>query len=161
MATNPLAFERDYEFPRLIVWDALVDPDLVSGWLAEAEIEPQAGGAYNLTWQHRLGQPTTHGRITVLQSLERLIVDSTDAGIITFELEELPIGSRGTSTRLRVTVALHLEPSAVSRVQADWLVNLDQLEDLLRGHPVDWSNWDRDRRAAWAHYLGDIENSTA
>lgn len=161
MGTDPLVFERDYEFPRLIVWDALVDPDLVSGWLAEAEITPRPGGEYNLTWQHQPGRRVTFGRIAVMQQPERVIVDTTDAGIITFELEELLVGNRGTSTRLHVTVDLDTEPASTARLQADWLVNLDQLEDLLRGHPVDWSQWQRDRHAAWAHYLGDIENSTA
>ena len=138
MSTLPLVFERDYEFPRVIVWDALVDSELVSGWLAEAEIVPEVGGQYNLTWPRR-NAASTFGRITVLQSLERLWVETTDAGRLQFELEELPGGSRGTSTRLRLTVDVEIEPAFAPRVQADWELALEQLEELLRGHPVDWN----------------------
>lgn len=159
-----MIFECDFEFPRVIVWDALVDPDLVSGWLAEAEISPEVGGEYNLHWEHRAGQPATPGRITVMQPLERLDVDTADAGRIQFELAELPVGNRGTSTRLRVTLddAVDIiDAGSAARLKADWLTNLDQLEDLLRGHPVDWANWDRDRHDAWFRHLGEAENSTA
>jgi uncharacterized protein YndB with AHSA1/START domain len=160
MGTIPLVFERDYEFPTLIVWDALVDAELVSGWLGEATITPEAGGEYNVVWPHRPTQAATFGRITLLQPLERLWVDTTDAGLLQFELEELSGGSRGTSTRLRLIVEIDIEPVFAPRVQADWLMNLEQLEDVLRGHPVDWANWDRDRQATWTQYLEDEQNST-
>lgn len=156
-----LIFECDFEFPRVIVWDALLDPDLVSGWFAEALITPEVGGEYNLRWAHREGQPRTPGRISVMHPLERLDVDTTDAGRIRFELTELPVGSRGTSTRMRVTVDASGDVVLDARAKADWLTNLDQLEDLLRGHPVDWANWDRDRHDAWIRHLGEAENSTA
>jgi hypothetical protein len=32
------------------------------------------------------------------------------------------------------------------------MIGLDQLEELLRGHPVDWANWDRDRMGTWTEY---------
>lgn len=151
MGDSALVFECDYEFSRVIVWDALVDPDLVSGWLAEAAITAEVGGEYNLRWVHRMGRPDTFGRITDLQPLERLAVDTSDSVLVTFELLELPGGLRGASTRLHVTVD---GPEADARVKADWLTNLDQLEDLLRGHPVDWANWDRDRYESWRRHLG-------
>lgn len=161
MAESALVVEGDFEFPRVIVWDALLDPDLVAGWLAEAAISPEVGGQYNLRWMHRSGRPESFGRITVLDPLERLGVDTTDAGRLQFDLLELPVGSRGTSTRLRVTVAGSGDVLLDTRAKADWLTNLDQLEDLLRGHPVDWANWDRDRHAAWFRHLGEARNSTA
>ena len=161
MGESQLVFESDYEFPRVIVWDALVDPVLVSGWLAEATITPQVGGEYNLHWVHRAGQPVTPGRITVMHPLERLDVDTTAAGRLQFELLELPGGSRGTSTRLRVTVDSSGDVVLDAPAKADWLTNLDQLEDLLRGHPVDWSHWDRDRHEAWFQHLDEAQNSTA
>jgi uncharacterized protein YndB with AHSA1/START domain len=153
-----LRFERDYEFSRVIVWDALIDADLVSGWLAEAVIVPVVGGEYTL---RRLHQPEALGRISELQPLQRLEVEAGPLGVITFELDEFEGGSRGTSTRLRVEIALTIEPVFESRVKADWLTNLDQLEDLLRGHPVDWANWDRDRHESWTVHLEEVENSTA
>jgi len=148
-----LAFERDYEFAPVIVWDALLDADLVSGWLAEAAVDPVVGGQYNLHWVHRPGQPASLGRITVLQPLQRLHVDTTTVGLLRFELEEFEGGNRGTSTRLSLQVDVDVEPVFASRVRADWLTTLDQLDDLLHGHPVDWQHWDRDRHEAWSQYL--------
>jgi uncharacterized protein YndB with AHSA1/START domain len=157
-----LVLECDFEFPRVIVWDALVDPDLVSGWLAEAVITPEVGGEYNLRWDHRAGQPATPGRVAVMHPLERLDVDTAGAGRIQFELAELPVGSRGTSTRLRVIVddaVEGIDAGSAARLKADWLTNLDQLEDLLRGHPVDWAHWDRDRHEAWLRHLGEAQRA--
>jgi uncharacterized protein YndB with AHSA1/START domain len=154
---SALVLECDYEFSPAIVWDALVDPDLVSGWWADAAITPEAGGEYNLRWLHRPGQPDTFGRITDMQPLERLTVDTSDSVLVTFELTERPGGLRGTSTRLKVTID---GPEADPRVTADWLTNLDQLDDLLRGHPVDWANWSRDRYEVWHRHLGEATAPT-
>lgn len=154
-----LAFERGYEFAPVIVWDALLDSALVSGWLAEAVIEPVVGGEYNLRWVNRVGQPASLGRITALQPLERLHVDTTTVGLLRFELEETPGGSRGTSTRLILHVDVEVEAAFAPRVKADWLTALDQLDDLLHGHPVDWANWDRDRHESWTHHFETSANS--
>jgi len=159
MGDLELVFTRDYEFAPVIVWDALLDSDLVSGWLAEAVISPVVGGEYNLRWSSRVGQPESLGRITAMQRLDRLHVDTTTMGLIRFELDETPGGSRGTSTRLVVRVELDLEPVFAPRVTADWMTALDQLDELLHGHPVDWSNWDRDHHEAWAQHLDDAANS--
>ena len=161
VAESALVFEADYEFPRVIVWDALVDPVLVSGWLAEAAIVAQVGGEYNLRWLHRVGHPTTLARITAMHPLERLHIDTSDGVLVTFELRELPVGMRGTSTHLRVVVSAPDDAAEAVRTTADWLTNLDQLDDLLRGHPVDWSNWDRDRHDAWFRHFGEAQNSSA
>jgi uncharacterized protein YndB with AHSA1/START domain len=144
---------RELEFPRVIVWDALVDEDLVSGWLAEAQIEPELGGRFDLTWLHRPGSAATTGEITELVRFDRLDVLTSDSGVWSFGLEEFEGGSRGTSTRLSLTIRIDVEPAFSARVRADWLVNLDQLEELLRGHPVDWTHWDRDHHAAWARHF--------
>lgn len=153
-----LAFERDIEFAPVIVWDALVDAALVSGWLAEAVVDPVVGGEYNLLWVNRAGQPASLGRITVMQPFERLHVDTATVGLLRFELEELEGGSRGTSTRLLLRVDVEVEPAFAARVKADWMTALDQLDDLLHGHPVDWANWDRDRHEAWTQHLEEAAN---
>ena len=159
MDSLPLSFTRDYEFPRVIVWDALIEADLVSGWLAESTITPEVGGEYNLTWLHMLGHPTTFGRVTVLQPCERLHVATTDRGRLEFSLDELAGGARVTSTRLHLLVDIEIEAAFAPRVRADWQVNLDQLEELLRGHPVDWANWQRDRHDMWSRYLESADDS--
>jgi uncharacterized protein YndB with AHSA1/START domain len=156
-----MVFESEYEFPRVIVWDALIDPDLVSGWLAEAKIVPEVGGEYTLRRLHLVGRPQSFGRISVLLPAERLDIETSNAGRVSFELFEIEGGSRGTSTRLRVKVENDVEPAFDARTKADWLMNLEQLEQLLRGHPVDWANWDRDHHAAWSHYLDTARHSSA
>jgi len=60
-----------------------------------------------------------------------------------------------------VRVENDVEPAFEARTKADWLVNLEQLEQLLRGHPVDWANWDRDHHAAWSRYLDTAGHSSA
>lgn len=159
MGRVELAFARDYEFAPVIVWDALLDADLVSGWLAEAVISPVVGGEYNLRWLNRVGQPESLGRITAMQALDRLHVDTTTMGLIRFELDETAGGSRGTSTRLVVRVELEIEAAFAARVRADWMTALDQLDELLHGHPVDWANWERDHHDAWTRHLDEAANS--
>ena len=119
VASSMFSLERDYEFPRVIVWDALVDADLVSGWLAESTIAGELGGRYELRWSQRAGEPVTSGRITALRRPELLHVEAEDL-TMRFELEELSGGDRGTSTRLRLAVAV--DPAlAAMRLEADWL----------------------------------------
>lgn len=163
-----LVFEGDFEFDPEIVWDALTDSELLSGWLAEASVVPEIGGEFVLHRIHRADQPVSHGRIVALRHGQEIQIVSTDGppdaphpARLEFHLEQLPIGSRGTSTRLTVTIDADIAPATESRVKANWLTNLDQLDDLLRGHPVDWSNWDRDRHVAWEAHLAEAEHSTA
>jgi hypothetical protein len=60
-------------------------------------------------------------------------------GELRFELDELQGGTRGTSTLLRVRVAAGA---------AGWADRIDDLENLLRGHPVEWdADPAQDRRA--------------
>ena len=155
VAPVTLRLARDLEFPRVIVWDALVDADLVAGWLAEARIAPELGGDYALRWMLPPGAPETRGRIVALRRPERLEVDAPDLGL-RFDLDELRGGNRGTSTRLRLAVRLDLEPAGVAEATADWLTRLDQLRDLLYGHPVNWATWAEDMLPTWSQHLGEV-----
>ena len=159
MAGAALELERDYEFAPAIVWDALVDSDLLSGWLAEASVKPEVGGEYNLRFVHLPGQPRAMGEITHLVHRSRLRVQTT-AGVWDFTLTERPGGNRGTSTRLHVALTLPADAPPTAALAADWLTNLDQLYELLHGHPVDWANWHRDWRDDWAGHLSASEHST-
>lgn len=156
-----LHFEREFEFAPVIVWDALVDPVLVSGWLAEANIEPRVGGLYTLRWMTRPDQPISFGSITELRRPELLVLARENVGTLTFELTEIEGGGRGTSTRLRLTVSASIEPAFARRVSADWMTALDQLDDLLHGHPVNWATWEQDRQEAWTRHLRAGGDSTA
>lgn len=147
-----LIFEREIELSPVIVWDALVDNELVSGWLAGASIDPVEGGHYDLIWLYSTEQPPTTGTIFRCVEPSLLIVDTDNRGRIEFALDRVDGGTRGSVTLLRLTVALELDAAFAARVRANWMISLDQLEELLRGHPVDWANWDRDHIEAWADY---------
>jgi uncharacterized protein YndB with AHSA1/START domain len=51
--------------------------------------------------------------------------------------DEVPGGTRGTSTRVTVEVALP-DPRFEGALRQTWQTRLDQLENLLRGHPTVW-----------------------
>jgi uncharacterized protein YndB with AHSA1/START domain len=150
--TTELVFTHWYDLPVAIVWDALVDEVLVEGWLAVARIDPRVGGQYWLDWQSgRAGAPTT-GTVTTFEPPGRLVIKTDNIGSLDFTLESVPGGTRGTSTDLRLLVRQDIEPRLLALTHANWQSSLDQLEDLLRGHPVDWSTWQSDRGEAWATY---------
>lgn len=153
VAGSRLEFERRIELPPAIVWDALVDPELVIGWLAEANIDPRVGGRYDLGWQRSAVRRVGPGVITELKPRKLLTVDAAKHGVISFRLTEVPGGSRGSSTLISLTIRLSADTTMTARVRADWQTRLDQLDGLLRGHPVDWGNWVRDHGEDWNGYL--------
>jgi uncharacterized protein YndB with AHSA1/START domain len=154
VSRSHLTVSREYDLPRSIVWDAFVDADLVSGWLAPAAIEPWVGGRYNLAWSGSTSLPPTIGVIEELDE-PSLIIVRTSIGRLEFRLKEFEGGTRTTSTRLTVTIAPEADAGFPSGSVAHWLTNLEQLESLLRGKPVNWENWDHDWRPIW---LGHISN---
>jgi uncharacterized protein YndB with AHSA1/START domain len=156
-----LTFEREYDLPREIVWDALVDEDLVSGWLAQAAIDPKVGGRFELTWLHPDPYPPLSGWIAELDEPRLLSVESSGSDGLRFELVDVEGGTRGRSTLLRVTVTTLVERAFSTRLTAYWLTDLDQLADLLRGHPVDWAHWERDQADTWSAHLRDAERGSA
>lgn len=100
------------DLPRSIVWDALVDPVLVEGWLHPTA---QLVGAH----------------LRERRDPELLESDVPELGPVRFELAVVAGGTRGTSTHVRAHVP-------ADRV-AEWAARLDALPGLLRGHPVDWN----------------------
>lgn len=153
MAGTELSLSAEYDLPREIVWDALVDPDLVIGWLAEASIDFREGGAYDLTWIGPTYLPPTHGEITRIDDLERIAISTSNVGDIVFTLEDIPGVTRALGSRVTVVIRTPVERRFTPNVVAHWRTNLEQLADLLRGHPVNWATWELDRGAAWnAHF---------
>ena len=152
MPQNGLYFERDYDLPTSIVWDALVDDVLVEGWLAVARIEPRVGGQYWLNWQSGSSLAASNGVITVLEPRRRLRVETDNVGTLDFALESLDGGTRGTTTLLKLQLTVDTDKRMLASTVAYWQSNFDQLEALLRGHPVDWTTWQRDRGDAWESY---------
>ena len=149
MSGSVLRFERLLALPREIVWDALVDSDLVSGWLAEADIEPRVGGRFDLDWSHFERGFHTDGEIIELAELRTLVVDTSNFGRTTFILGEVAGGPRDRSTLLTVDVHAIADPQFSGMISATWRISLDQLERLLHGHPVNWASWMEDSGDEW------------
>ena len=117
-------FERRIDLPRAIVWDALLDPVLVEGWL-----HPTA----------RLLEGDVGERIDPVPGETAVLATTIEPfGTLRFELDELEGGTRGTSTALRVG----------AERPADWADRVDDLENLLRGHPRDWGDGSAAERRA-------------
>ena len=153
MPGSQLRFEQHYDLPPEIVWDALIDPDLVSGWLAEADIDPRLGGRFDLDWRHFEPVRSTTGEIIELVEPHLLVVDTDNFGVTTLQLTELATGSRGRSTQLTVIVDALADLQFTPMIAATWLLSLDQLTELLHGHPVDWRRWKSERSAQWLELL--------
>ena len=155
MSSLQLEFTRDYDLPVEIVWDALVDPDLIIGWLGDVTIDPRIGGIFDIEWIGPTYLAPTRGEIIDLEPLQRLSVATSNIGELDIELEILEGGTRGGATRLTVRLDAPVEPRFSANIVAHWRSNLDQLESLLRGHPVDWAHWERDRGADWNLYFDE------
>ncbi len=139
MTLSTLVIHREIDLSPAIVWDALVDPVLVGGWLGDAHIDARAGGEYRLGWLGSVEYPGVQGTIERMSPLEHLEIVTDRHGTVGFALEAQDGGTRGTSTRLTVRVELDIAHAFLSRVEAIWAVALDQLDELLRGHPVEWA----------------------
>jgi hypothetical protein len=88
-------------------------------------------------------------------------VTQSDDAVTVFELAEFAGGLRGTGTRLRVTIIGGASAASIDAMRADWLTALDQLDRLLRGHPVDWVVWARDHLESWSRHLHEVRNTIA
>lgn len=129
-----IRIEREVDLPRGIVWEALVDPVLVEGWLHPRE------RLVTGTTPVEFREPDDPAVPAVLE------VISPAFGDVRVVLNRLPGGTRGESTRLELTVAD--EWGRLADRDALWRLRLEQLGALLRGHPVDWSSWSERHRAA-------------
>jgi uncharacterized protein YndB with AHSA1/START domain len=127
-------YNRTIDMPVSIVWIALVEPDLVAGWLAEAEIDPVAGGRFDLHWDAATSIGRTTGQIEKIEPEQLLVVDFAQIGRVSFSLQQTASGTRGTSTEL--TVALWSQPHQrpLAALAHRYLADFDQLERLLHGH---------------------------
>lgn len=135
--------ERVIDLPRAIVWDALVDPILVEGWLhPRAELVREAE-----LLERRDPDPRRPEVAAVLDS------HGARLGRVRIELTEAPGGTRGGVTHLVLEVPEHIDPRFRAPLVAGWQTRLDQLEGLLRGHPVDWEHWERDHGADYEGHL--------
>jgi uncharacterized protein YndB with AHSA1/START domain len=137
-----LVFQRTIDLPPVIVWDALVDPDLLTGWLGEVRMFPTESPRFHIHWHGVDSRQSTVGRVTAMEAPRRIRVETDNRGRIECMLRSIPGGLRETSTELELRVDSGIEPAFATRARDEWQTSLDRLEALLHGHPVDWANLD-------------------
>jgi uncharacterized protein YndB with AHSA1/START domain len=123
-------FERRYDAPVEDVWGALVEPEQLQGWLAEAEFEPRVGGRVVLNFGAGPGERTV-GTIRVFDPPRVLEYDWKYEGEpesrVRFELRSEAGGT---------TLVLHhrlLSTEAAPGYGAGWHAHLDLLGEQLEG----------------------------
>jgi len=129
-----IRLECDIDLPRGIVWEALVDPVLVEGWL-----HPSARLVEGSTCLE-FREPEHPARPAVLE------VISPAFGGVRIELSRVEGGTRGESTLLELSVSDTWGRRAER--EALWALRLEQLAWLVRGRPVDWGSWAEEHREA-------------
>ncbi len=151
---------RLLDLPRGIVWDAFVDPVLVSGWLGEADIDAAVGGRFDVRPGAPAGRrPLEPGPVRILRIAAPGTLEIEPAGHphgpatrIRIMLEDVPGGPRDRSTVLTVTVSSSVPFPHPEEARAAWLTHLDALRDLLHGHPADWDSWAAEWEPVWLAY---------
>lgn len=131
---DEIRLDRDIDLPRGIVWEALVDPVLVGGWLHPSD--RLVTGTTPLVFR----EPDDPAEPAVLAVL------SPAFGSVRFTLVRREGGTRGESTRVSLTVSDAWGRRAEH--ESLWALRLEQLAELLRGHPVDWGTWAAEHRDA-------------
>jgi hypothetical protein len=117
---------RRIDFAPAVVWEALVDPDLVSGWLhPEATFLPRDGGDVEL-----------------LEEPSELVAETALFGRVEIRVAPAPGLARAVATDLLICAGPEVDPPFLPALVAVWAQRLDRLDDLLRGHPADWASVD-------------------
>jgi uncharacterized protein YndB with AHSA1/START domain len=159
-------FRRLIDLPALIVWDAVSDPDMVSGWLAEASIEQEEGGEFWFEWMtvpDRSLASASGGIVTRFEEGSAVDYTFVHEGEVTarfrLRLQEVPGGPRDRQTELVVTVSGVLPAGIANVLKASWRMHLDLLEDLVHGQPVDWATCEAEHGRTWRRYLAELESA--
>ena len=91
-------FERRFEADAQELWSALVEPDRLRGWLAEARVDARDGGTVELRFGEWSGEAELRGAIRVFDPPRVLEYDWVFAGeapsVVRFELH--PADDGGT-----------------------------------------------------------------
>jgi uncharacterized protein YndB with AHSA1/START domain len=159
-------FRRLIDLPALIVWDAVSDPDMVSGWLAEASIEQEDGGEFWFEWMTVPDRSLTSASGGVVTRFEEgraidytFVHEGEVSARFLLRLQEVPGGPRDRQTELGVTVSGFLPTGIANVLKASWRLHLDLLEDLVHGKPVDWTTCEAEHGATWRRYLAELESA--
>jgi hypothetical protein len=143
-----LRFEADYGVSPEVVWDALVDPVLVEGWLGRLVVDAAPEGEYTLVWPdappEKGAASAWSGSIVVIappkgRAPAVLELDFPPHVGLRFQLDRIPSAVHGR-TRLMLEYASFVDSAAVPGLERFWRRRLGSLAELLRGRPRDWSD---------------------
>jgi hypothetical protein len=134
---DEIRLELTLDLPRGIVWECLVDPELVGGWLHPSD--RLVTGTSPVEFREP-DDPTTPAVLEVI---------SPSFGDVRFVLTRIEGGTRGESTVVQLTVSDEWGRRADR--EALWQLRLEQLAAVVRGHPVNWGSW------ATLHSAADAE----
>jgi uncharacterized protein YndB with AHSA1/START domain len=140
-----LRFERFLRHPIERVWAALTEPEEISGWLAEADLDLVVGGRVELRWLNtdlEGNRAIARGVVVRVEPPELLELDTDIHGRLRWELT-----AERDGCRLRFTNVTPAPDDFLTKVLAGWHIHLDHLEDVLDGVRVDWAAWTPDHRA--------------
>lgn len=143
MPDSIITFLRTIDLPPIIVWDALVDPDLLAGWLGDVRLTPAEPVRFEILWPGADARESTAGRVTLFEEPHRLRIETDNRGMLEFALSSIPGGFRGLGTELELRIDSAIDVAFATRVRTEWQTSLDRLERLLQGHPVDWNHHER------------------
>ena len=129
-----VTFERRYPKRRADVWDAITNPDRLAQWLDDTTLDLRVGGAFVV----HFGDAPMRGTITDLEP-GTLIAYSwhegrPDASHVRWELSD-----DGEGTRMRL-IHTRLAAASPDGFAAGWHQHLEQLESLLGGEELGWSD---------------------
>ena len=151
MPGSELHFEHEIDLPANVVWDALVDPVLLEGWLGAVDPSPLSSDEVTIEWLDGSEPPTTLARVERIEHFRGLRLWTDNRGTIDFVLTEVPGGLRGRGTVLELRIHLSADARFAATARVDWESALGRLDDLLSGRPADWAAVRRLRAATLAH----------
>ena len=127
-----LVLEREYPVEIERVWQALVDPARLRGWLGNVVIDARVGGSFEIDFD---GEDRAGGPILCYDPPRVLEFEWGERGepsVVRFELEPVASG-----TRLRLTHSLQ-SASMARGTCAGWHAHLDLFEAALLGGDAKW-----------------------
>jgi uncharacterized protein YndB with AHSA1/START domain len=146
-----LVFEHEIDLPANVVWDALVDPVLLEGWLAAADSAPELERTVRLEWRDGSEPAGVAATVERFEPFRALHLSTDTRGSIGFLLTERPGGLRGMGTVLELRIELDVDAQFTALAREDWEAALERLDDVLSGRPADWAAVSRLRSASLAH----------
>jgi len=132
--TATIRFVRRLPHPVESVWSAITDPQEMSRWWGDCEVDLREGGAFVVRWrnEHEGKRAVMHATITRLDPPRLLETDGDMHGVLRWELEP-----EGDGTRLTFSSTHELPEDFRTKVLAGWHWHLDALAAALEGGQAD------------------------